>query len=289
VSYASNGIATGYECGGHVELFTGRQRIADYPVSDLELAVAYDPASQRAAITGDAGVHVFDHGKPLVKTDKQGATAFEDADHLLVAEPNKTLWRWTLATNSWQDVATIGDVYAVAALPGGVVVLGTHEGKLIVREGGRETHKLDLAIQVADIQPSPDHRWLAVNLANGGTAIVDTRSWQVARSLAAADNYGSAATFDATGDLLLRASRNALTIWDRATGDELVFGLDLLQDLSNGRFLPDGRIEIDRREPGLVDIPRDTRPLAAILRDIDCKVPLKVTGSRIEPQTPSCP
>jgi hypothetical protein len=58
---------------GHVELYMGRQRIADYPLSDLELAVAYDRASQRAAITGDAGVHVFDHAKPLVKTDKQGA------------------------------------------------------------------------------------------------------------------------------------------------------------------------------------------------------------------------
>jgi hypothetical protein len=62
----------------------------------------------------------------------------------------------------------------------------------------------------------------------------------------------------------------------------------MLRDLSNGRFLPDGRIELDRRQPGLLDIPRDTRPLADILRDIDCKVPLEVVGSRIQPHEPTC-
>jgi hypothetical protein len=81
----------------------------------------------------------------------------------------------------------------------------------------------------------------------------------------------------------------AMTIWDRSTGDELVFGLDLMQDVANGRFLPDGRIELNRRVPGLLDIPRDTRPVAEILKEIDCRVPLKVVGSRIEPRTPNCP
>jgi hypothetical protein len=80
-----------------------------------------------------------------------------------------------------------------------------------------------------------------------------------------------------------------LTIWERATGEELVFGFDMLQQLGNGRFLPDGRIELDRREPGLLDIPRDTRPIADIVRDIDCKVPLEVVGSRLQPRAPACP
>ena len=103
-----------------------------------------------------------------------------------------------------------------------------------------------------------------------------------------ADNYGASPTFDATGELMMRTSRQSVAIWDATTGDELVFGLDLLEDALNGRILPDGRLEIAQREPALVDIPRDTRPAAALVRDIDCKVPLEVVGSRIQPRTPTC-
>jgi tRNA A-37 threonylcarbamoyl transferase component Bud32 len=288
-SYSSHGIATGYECDGMVKLVTGRQLIAEYPASDHELSVAYHAASQRAAIGGGDGTYVFDHGKVVAKTDKIGSNAFEDADHVLIAEPHRALWRWAFATNGWEKVFTASDdVFAVSALPGKILV-GDRTGALIVLEGGRETHRVALGEQIAEIQPSADQRWLAVHLATGATTIIDAQSWQIARMLAPADNFGAAPTFDATGDLLLRSSRNALTIWDRATGEELVFGFDLLQDLSNGRFLPDGRIELNRREPGLLDIPRDTRPISQILADIECKVPLKVVGSRIEPQQPSCP
>jgi hypothetical protein len=270
-------------------MYIGRTFVGDYPQSDFELSVSYHEASQRAAISGDLGVHVFDHGKPIAKTDKHGATAFEDADHLLVAEPRGPLWRWTLSTNRWDKIlASVGEVYTVASL-GKLILFGDRDGSLVVIEGGRESRRIAVHEQIGDIQPSPDGRWLAVHLATGATAIVDTQTWQVTRMLAPADNYGSAPTFDATGELLLRASRNALTIWDRATGEELVFGFDMLQDLSNGRFLPDGRIELLRREPGLLDIPRDTRPISQILADIECKVPLKVVGSRIEPQQPTCP
>ncbi len=287
-TYTSNGIATGYECGGHVKVFAGRESIADYPTSDLELSVAYDRTSGRAAVSGDDGIHVFDHGKPIAKASRRGPSAFEDADHLWVAEPSHELLRWTISADRWEKVLPVGDVYAVATLRG-KVLLGTREGQLVVVENGREARRVEVGEQVGDIVPSWDGRWVAVNLATGATAIVDAQTWQIARKLPPADNFGSAPTFDASGDLLLRASRNALAIWDRATGEELVFGLDLLQDLSNGRFLADGRIELDRREPGLLDIPRDTRPIAQILRDIDCKVPLVVVGSRIEPRTPRCP
>jgi hypothetical protein len=105
--------------------------------------------------------------------------------------------------------------------------------------------------------------------------------------LAPGDANGDIPVFDATGDLILRANRYALTIWDRATGEELVSGLDLLADLGGGRFLPDGRIETNRRRPGLLDIPRDARPVPEILSDIACHVPLKVVGSRIEPVSPT--
>jgi hypothetical protein len=62
-----------------------------------------------------------------------------------------------------------------------------------------------------------------------------------------------------------------------------------MRELTNARFLPDGRIEINAREPGLLDIPRDTRPSAEIVRDIACKVPLQVVDSRIEPSPTVCP
>jgi hypothetical protein len=267
----------------------GRRHLADYPTSEMELGVTHDRASERTAITGDAGIHVFDRDAKLIaKTERVGPAAFEDAEHLWVVEPTKRLWRWTIATNGWEDMMPVGDVYAVTALPG-KVILGTRDGQLLVIEAKREVARVKVGEQVGDMTSSVDGRWLAVHLATGVTSIVDTKTWEVTRKLAAADNYGAAPTFDSTGDLLVRSSRNALTIWDRATGDELLFGFDLLQDLSNGRFLPDGRIEINRRQPGLLDIPRDTRPIEQILRDIECKVPLVVVGSRIEPQQPICP
>jgi tRNA A-37 threonylcarbamoyl transferase component Bud32 len=287
-SYGSNGIATGYLCDGTIKLYMGREHLADYPSSNVELAVAYHQPSRRAAIGGAAGVHVFERGVLVAKTDKRGAAAFEDADHVWLAEPDQGLWRWALATNGWERGPPIGDAYAIAVVRGAVVV-GTQTGDLIVLVDGREVKRLAVGEHVADLVPSPDGRWLAVHLATGATSIVDTRSWQIARNLAAADNYGSTPTFDATGDLLIRSSRNALTIWDHPSGEELVFGLDLLQDLSNGRFLPDGRIELNRRRPALLDIPRDTRPISQILTDIACRVPLVVEASRIEPRTPVCP
>jgi len=98
------------------------------------------------------------------------------------------------------------------------------------------------------------------------------------------------ASFDATGDLLLRMTRGGhMSIWDRATGENLVSAFDLLRNLANARFLPDGRIEATARNPGLLDLPRETRPIAELIREIDCRVPLQVTGSRLEPATPACP
>ncbi|HEY5928265.1 MAG TPA: hypothetical protein VIV11_41540, partial [Kofleriaceae bacterium] len=287
--YSSNGIATGYGCGDKVRLFMGRQFIGEYPAAEMELQVTHHAPSGRSAVTGGAGIHVFDRdGKVVAKSDRRGPTAFEDAGHLWVGAEQKGLWRWTIGTEAWEEILPAANVYAIAVVPG-KIVLGTREGHVIVVENRREVKRLEVGEQVGDMVSSPDGRWLAVHLATGATTIVDTRTWQITRTMAPADNYGAAPTFDASGDLLLRSSRNALAIWDRATGEELVHGLDLLQNLNNGRFLPDGRIEMNRRQPGLLDIPRDTRPIAQILRDIDCKVPLKVVGSRIEPHIPTCP
>jgi hypothetical protein len=94
--------------------------------------------------------------------------------------------------------------------------------------------------------------------------------------------------FDATGDLILRLSREQVTIWDRLTGDEVIFNFRLLDGMMGGRFLPDGRIEAAARSPALLDIPLDTRPTASIIRELACRVPLVATGGRLEPSTPKC-
>ena len=48
-------------------------------------------------------------------------------------------------------------------------------------------------------------------------------------------------------------------------------------------FAPDGRLEIAGRYPGEIAIPRESRPVAELLRAIECRDPLRVVdGSRLE-------
>jgi hypothetical protein len=289
-AYSSLSIASAYFCGANTKLWVGRKHIADYPGSEPEIYLAVERNLEHSAVSGPAGIQVYDRDAKIVaKSPRTGAISFDDSEHLWILVDRNKLRRWTIGTDTWEDIMPVAESYSLQGLRGGTVVVGTSDGKLLVIENRHEVKRVDVGEQVADMTESVDGHWLAVNLANGATSIVDTRTWQVVRRLATADNYGAAPTFDATGDLLLRTSRSALSIWDRATGEELVYSVDLLQDLSNGRFLPDGRIELDQRQPGLLDIPRDTRPVEQILADIDCKVPLKVVGSRIEPQIPRCP
>ena len=108
------------------------------------------------------------------------------------------------------------------------------------------------------------------------------------RQLEQQDATGPAPTFDASGELLLRAGRGAMAIWDRATGDMLVWNVDVLREASGGAFTDDGRIELDTWAVGILEIPRDRRPAPAILHDIACKVPLRVVDGRLVPATPNC-
>ncbi|MDB4953373.1 MAG: serine/threonine protein kinase with repeat [Myxococcales bacterium] len=284
------GIGIAYTCKDVIHVYTGRHHIGDYPVSDLSVDIAFDPGSQRGVLSGGFGVRVFDtDAKPLaVAKDQKGVATFEDADHLFVLEPKKALWRWTFATDHWEQLVPVGEAYTIGAIPGTAVV-GAKDGTLTVVTGSRVTKTLDLKEIAEFLITSPDHRWMAAQLMSGTTAIIDTQTWEIVRQLEAADTYGAAPSFDSTGELLLRTSRNALTIWDRSTGELLVFGFDLLHNLANARFLPDGQIETNTQSPGLINIPRDTRPLAEIIRDIECRVPRKVTNSRIEPATTTCP
>ena len=53
-------------------------------------------------------------------------------------------------------------------------------------------------------------------------------------------------------------------------------------------FLPVGRIEIAGPLTALVDIPRDDRPVEQILREVACRVPLKVVDGRLQPTETVC-
>ena len=110
----------------------------------------------------------------------------------------------------------------------------------------------------------------------------------IVRKFEPVESYGVAAMLDATGDLLMRTSRGTLTIWKRSTGDNLVWNLEFLRGAFGAAFLPDGRIETNGERLGLIDIPRDTRPVADILADIACRVPLRVTGSRLDAAPTTC-
>ncbi|MGE5183808.1 MAG: protein kinase domain-containing protein [Acidobacteriota bacterium] len=291
LSYGGEGIATYYICDDITHVYVGRQYLGHVPISSMHVSVAYDPATQRSVVGVPEITTVLDRdAKPLAHVERRyGAFAFEDADHVLVAESRKSLWRWTVSTNAWQELAPMPDASAIAALGAGAYAIGTGSSDVIFYRAGRETGRTQLARgRVVYLVATDDRRWLAAQLEHGDTAILDATTGKLERMLEPADSSGATATFDAGGDLLLRASRDAITIWDRASGEDLVFGLDLLRYMQNARFLPDGRIETGGMAPGLLDIPRDTRPKEQIVRDIACRVPFVVDGGRLEPRAPEC-
>jgi hypothetical protein len=79
-----------------------------------------------------------------------------------------------------------------------------------------------------------------------------------------------------------------VSIWDRASGENILFNVDLLHGIVGGAFLPDGRLGVAGREVGVLDLARDARPPAEIVRDIDCRVPLRVNAGRLEPAATNC-
>jgi tRNA A-37 threonylcarbamoyl transferase component Bud32 len=287
VSVESNGIATGYQCGQTVMFYMGRRHLGDYPMTSSPMQIAYEPSSGRSAVAADRGVRVFDKdATQIASSDTYGGIAFADADHLWVITVHDQLSRWAFVTNTWETIGSVPKGAAIGAVPG-AVLLGAPDGIVhVMGPDGRERARFQVGAPVNGFSSSDDHRWVAVQLANGAAAIVDAQAWTVQRTLAAGDANGDFPVFDPSGDLLLRANHYALTIWDRASGEEVVSSLDLLSEIEGGRFLPDGRLELDSRQPSLLDIPRDDRPIADILADIACHVPLKVVGSRIEPSVP---
>ncbi|HEV7556471.1 MAG TPA: serine/threonine-protein kinase, partial [Kofleriaceae bacterium] len=291
--YAPEDIGISYLCGDHQAIYVGRHLVGE--VKDASLGfVTMDPASGRGAFSSRTLTAFESDGKPLATTNEEtghtGAIAFEDKNHLLVAELDKAgngLWRWELSTGRWEHIVDLHEPGAVAMTAGGIMV-GFVDGHVTMLSGGREVRRLDLHDRVEFITTTRDKRIAAVQLGGGGTAIVDTTTGVVLRQLVPSDAVGSAPTFDGSGELLLRASRGTTTIWDRTNGDYLVFDFDLMRHTENAIFGPGETIEIGGRLTGVIDIPRDTRPPAEIVRDIECKVPLRVANGRLEPSQVDC-
>ncbi len=282
----------GYACANDKRtlLYLGNRLVGTVEATAIGFA-AVDPVSDRAAATGDHVLYVFDPKGAVIGKDAThyGPLEFADADHVLVSD--KGIWRLTISTHQWDHVRDVKGQGPLAMVAGGLLV--GEEQALVLYRDDKEVHREQLADQVAFISTSRDRRWAAVQLGTGGTLIVDGTTGAIARTLAPADSTGVAAVLDATGDLVIRPSAGFLTVWDRATGDNLVFKLEMLRSMSAADLMvavwgPDGRIEVDGHDIGVIDIPRETRPAPEILRAIACRVPLKIVGSRLEPTTPDC-
>ncbi|MEO8839923.1 MAG: protein kinase [Kofleriaceae bacterium] len=275
---------------GRQFVYFGRRRVAE--TGDLGMGyLALDAATANAALSG-THVRVFDRDNKLIttsSTDTKGAVAFVDADHLAVLQPLAgKLSKWNFRTDHWDAVADVPEATTIASASGGWLI-GFRDGRIELRRDGTTVlHTEKLSDRADFMVATPDKKWIAVELSNGGTAILDGATGGVVRSFAPADAVGTAATLDPTGELVIRPSRGTLTLWARATGDELVWNLDLMKLAVTAQILADGRIELDGFVTGVLDIPRDTRPMTQLLHDLECRVPLKVVGSRLEPSTTAC-
>ncbi len=287
------GVAMTFQCLDATQrVFVGSKHITTITGPDNVELVAIDPASRRAAVWVGLAIQVYGAdgallGKRVAETPGGlGAPVFIDENHLYLSEMGKAVWTWTLPDHL-EKLADVAGAALVAPTATGALV-DTATGDLVALEHGKEVRRLSLGEHADHLVLSPDRRWLAAETMAGSVAIVDTATDQLVRRLETVGSTGAPSSFDATGDLLARPTRGSITIWDRTTGDQLVGNLDLLRDMTAAWFLPDGRLELMSSVPALLDIPRDTRATADIVREIACRVPLRASAGRVEPATPTC-
>ncbi len=289
----TEGPTVSFLCHGKQLLYVGRREFATLDDPTLGVVV-WEPTSDRIAIAARS-LAVYERGGKLVASadeadDSQPSIAFQDADNLLIVWPKRGpgLWRWTLSTNQWTKLMDIPQMTFVTTVRG-QPVLANEAGEVSLVEAGKVTLTAKLGDRIVIVVVSPDGKWLGAMLASGATAILDSRTLEVTRTLPPADPGSFAAGFDATGDLFMRLSRGALVISDRISGDDIIRDLDLLTGAFTALFLPDGRLEIAGVSTALVDVARDTRPVEQILADIACRVPLRVSDGRLESAKVQCP
>ncbi|MFT3694724.1 MAG: protein kinase [Kofleriaceae bacterium] len=275
---------------GTQHVFMGQRDVAD--ATDLGMGyLAHDPTTGLAALSGDhIRIYAKDTRTPFASSDKGGgAISFIDDHQLAVLGPRAsgTLDTWDFRANTWTHLGQIDGATTIAVARGGWVV-GTADGKLHWVRDGKVVATKQVSDRVDFLVPSADRKWVVAQQSSGGTIVIDGATGEPTRTFAPADALGAAATIDPTGELVIRPSRGLMTLWERATGDELVYSLDLLKTGVAAQVLADGRIELDGLRVGVLDIARDTRPVAALLSEIACHVPLKVVGSRLEPSATDC-
>ncbi|MBA3460475.1 MAG: hypothetical protein H0T46_10970, partial [Deltaproteobacteria bacterium] len=296
-SFSVSGPAIGYVCeDGRAVIYIG-QRLLGTITDHTLLHATLDPTSQRSAVVSGKDVTVFDPKGAVIATapkERRGPIAFEDPDHLLVVtgeDAAQALMRFTIATGAWQQLRAVDEpTGAIAIVAGGVMLGGKSTIVLLQIAGGavREVKRVEASEGVQYLHASADRRFVSAHLENGATLILDGASGEIVRRFEPVESYGVAAVLDGTGDLVLRTSRGTLTVWERTTGDNLVWNLEFLRGAFGAAFTADGRIETVGDKLGLIDIPRDSRPIADILADIECRVPLRVTGSRLDAAPASC-
>jgi WD40 repeat protein len=292
-SFGPLDLLTTYICADKIHIYNGRELLADVATDRELMSGQYEPATHRTLVDDQDGLTIFDREKKPIahlaipRQRHLGAPAWLDSDHVLLGEEGKAVWKWTISTNALDKVLDVPQLYAQVPIADGLLV-GTGDNKVMKIVGGKVVHSTDVHDRVEHLSLSADARWALAQLTNGAVAIINTATGEVTRQLEPAEQSGGDPVFDTTGELILREARNELTIWDRASGDELVFNFRLLDGLMGGRFLPDGRIEVAARSPALLDIPLDARPVASIIREIACRVPLEVKAGRLGPSTPKC-
>ena len=290
-SYSPSGSAVQYTCeDGRTFVYQGTRQLG---LVHARAAVAAAVLDDRTAIVGDRTLHAFDAtGRELAHSDAHtGPLDFLDADHVLVGDHGA--WTWTISTNTWQQLRPGGEQVQVARLIHGTLLGDGANLTYLPDDGAARTQAVGDEINF--VTTSHDRRWAAVQLGTGSTLIID-HTGAIASRLTTADANGVAAALDPTGDLVIRASAGYLTVWDRATGDKLLFKLELMRsvtatDLVTPTWSRDGRIELTGHEIAVLDIPRETRPVVEILRTIRCRVPLEIVDGRIRPTTmipPGC-
>ncbi|HEY4242013.1 MAG TPA: serine/threonine-protein kinase [Kofleriaceae bacterium] len=276
------GEAVVYDCGAKRPVYVGTHLVGDAAGRAFVFA-RYDQASGRALIAGDSISVIGPDGAIVAHEDRfAGIAAFEDADHVVVAD-RTALWRWSLPDHTWSQLAPWPEVEGIAIVRGGTLV-ATRDGALVLLHGTREVHRELPGSPTHELSASGDGRWAAAQLADGTTALVDGTTGTIARRLPPADATGGVAVLDEHGDLVLRPAGEQLVLYDRATGDALATKLDLIEGALGARFLPDGRLELAAYQTGVLDLPRDLRPAADLVREIDARVPLRVVAGRLEPR-----
>lgn len=290
-SYTMTGPAVGYVCPGGTNLvYVGRRHLGT--IRDSMLAhVAIEPRSQRSAVVGRS-LTVFDPQGAVIATADEaytGAIAFEDAENLLmlrtIKESNE-LWRFTLPAKTWERVIDVPMAANSLVVAGGRAMVGG-EGKIVFVRGGKEVQRVEIGGEVDSMVTSADGRWVSAHLQSGATVILEAATGAIDRRFEPVENYGMAAVLDETGDLVVRTSRGTLTIWERGTGDNLLWNLEFLRGGFSAAFSR-GRLEIVGALVGVIDLPSDARPVSDILREIGCRVPLRVAGSRLESAPVEC-